>query len=356
MKLRFYRPLLTNVPVEPEWRALIAPTLGEVRLPLVEALPPLLDGSHSLEEVYGALLVQGYALESVSSALYWLHERGLLQEAPGTAANLLSEAELDCYRNQAAVLTHLASPHRRGKAGEDHFAGLTGQARLKQSVVTLIGLGNAGRDFARSLVLAGVGHTIAASEGSAALPLTEEAQAEFQALNPYVRFTGVNQPEEIPDALGEVSPDLMVYCPDRFDESFCEWLNKVCLEISVPLLLYRIRLEAIEIGPLILPRETACYVCYDRRLRGTMASRHVSPGETETGEVCLNFPLGTQLLALEAIKFLSVVAEPVTRSRVWSLNLRTGNMETHPVLKLPRCPACGVHRTRPERKLWEEQE
>lgn len=353
MATRFYRPVLVNVPLETEWRERIAPAPEEVRSLLFDSLPPLLDGSHSIEEIYGSLLVHGHRLESISGALQWLEEQGWMQEAEGTAASLLSEAELEFYRRQANALTRLASPHRRGKAEEDHLAGLTGQARLKMSVVTLIGLGDAGKSFARSLVLAGVGHLIAASEGGKNTHLEATLQAVIQQQNSYVRFTVVSQPEEIPAALGEITPNLMVYCPDHFNESFCEWLNKVCLELSIPLLLYRRRPEEIDIGPLILPRETACYVCYDRRLKGTMAIRETSR-DADGEEARWNFPLGTDWLALEAAKFLSVVAEPVTRSRVCRFDLRTGSMETHPVLKLPRCPACGVHRVRPERKLWEE--
>jgi len=59
------------------------------------------------------------------------------------------------------------------------------------------------------------------------------------------------------------------------------------------------------------------------------------------------------LLALECLRWLGGLT-PTTRSRVWRLDLVSGASHFSPVLKLPRCPACGVHRSAPERRLWDE--
>lgn len=355
MRLIYYRPLLTGIPEQAEWRNRFAFLDGDILPPLANALISLLNGVNTLEEIYGNLLVQGYPLESVHSALHWLDEHKLLTEAPGSAATLLSQEDLNYYHRQTAALSLLARPGRAGKAQEDNHSGVIGQSRLKESVVTMIGLGDVGLAFARALVMSGVGRTIAAQDGGVkSTPSQSDLQAEYHHLNPNVQFTLVTQPEEIPNALGEVSPNLMVYCPDNFNSSFAEWINKVCLEFSIPLLLYRRNPLEIDIGPLIIPRETACYVCCELRLKAAKTSSELFVPEVDIDSPRLNFPLGADLLALEAIKFLSRAAEPVTYGRIWRMNLLSGSLESHSVLKLPRCPACGSHKVLPSRKLWEE--
>ena len=346
-----------GIPEETEWRERYGSLSEDARPPLSNTLTQLLDGVNTIEEVYGILIVQGYQLDSIHDALHWLDAHKLLKEAPGSAASLLSASELTFYSRQAAALALLALPGRSVKGESDIYSGLIGQTRLKEAAVTLIGLGEAGSAFARALTLAGVGQIIAAPDSSSVYAqMNTQMHAEFQRINPNVQFTLVTRPEDIPNALGEVSPDLMVYCPDNFDPAFCEWLNRVCLEISQPLLLYHRKPLEIDIGPLILPRETACYICYDRRQKAAKTNSELFVSEIDPDAPRFNFPLGTDLLALEAIKFLSRAAEPVTYGRLWRMNLLSGSLESHAVLKLPRCPACGAHKVRPARKLWEEME
>ncbi len=356
MENRYYYPLLTGIPEGPEWREIVAPVSGDALLPLADALPPLLDGSHSLETIYGSLLQQGYRLEAIPSAFQWLETQGLLRESPDSAAGILSEAEKEFYQSQTLAFARMTEPRRTYGSSMDSCAGWSEQARLKQSMVILFGLGQAGKELSSALVQSGVGRIVAAPANDVMDANSREAlQAELYRTNPSVDFLAVTEPEEIPGMLGEVTPDLLLYCPDRFDEAFCFWLNSVSLELKVPLLLYRQRTLEIDLGPLIFPGETACYVCYERRCTAASASsERRTPTEAEGAKFRL--ALGVDLLALEVLKFLSGAVEPITRSRLWRLNLATGVTEIHPILKLPRCPACGIHKARPPRKLWEELE
>jgi molybdopterin-synthase adenylyltransferase len=354
---RYYYPQLTGLPDAAEWREIAASASGEASSSLADALPPLLDGTHSLEAIYGSLLQQGFALDALPRVFHWLELQGLLRESPESAAGKFSSSEKELYQSQTLAFAQLTEPRRMYHPASDNCAGWSEQARLKQATVILFGIGRAGKALASSLVQSGVGRIIAAPDNAARDDLALSAlQAELHQLNPHVEFLALTQPEEIPERLGEVTPDLLLYCPDRFDDAFCFWLNSVSLDIKVPLLLYRQRTLSIDLGPLIIPGDTACYTCYERR---RMAAQQISEQQAisvETDAGSFRPVFGTDLLALEVLKFLSHAAEPITRSRVWRLNLMTGLTEVHPVLKLPRCPACGVHKARPPRKLWEELE
>ena len=64
------------------------------------------------------------------------------------------------------------------------------------------------------------------------------------------------------------------------------------------------------------------------------------------------FPVGIDFLAVEILKLFTQSSLPACRGKIWRLHLTSGVSEVHPVLKLPRCVACGSHRKNPSKKLW----
>ena len=67
-----------------------------------------------------------------------------------------------------------------------------------------------------------------------------------------------------------------------------------------------------------------------------------------------NFPVGTDYIIIEAIKFLSKVMPPSLFDQILQVNFITGTYMCHSVLRLPRCLSCGVNKLKPGRKIWEE--
>jgi len=359
---RFYkRPILVGT-LDSEWRSQFEEVLGEANLPLVDALSSLLDGGNSSEEIYGKLLIAGYGIESIFKALSWFEQQGLLQEAADASVNLLSDAEKEFYRSQMQALAYFQQP-AESSFGSAERSSVSAQLKLKQAVVVAIGSGTVGCSLIQSLAAAGVGNLVAVHEpaddqqdgqqSNARTLHLDTLQQDVERLNPWIKLIQVEQTEDLPNTLKDAAPDLLIYCPDRFNEVLGEWLNQIVLDYSIPLLFYRQRLFEIDLGPLIIPHQTACYVCYDRRRKAVFSE--VEQANLETSDFPhLNFSLGTDLLALEIIKWLVGGVEPVTYGRLWQLNTFSGLLSVHPVLKLPRCPACGVHKAKPARKLWEE--
>jgi len=355
----YHRPTLLNTCTAANWQARIRDFCDDVRL--LEALTLLLDGTRSTEALYGELLLAGFELEPILAVMTWLDEERLLGESPDSVVSLLSAPEKARYAHQIKAFAAFTQPHSA------HFspsatAGLLAQAALKQSVVAIIGLGTVGSQLVYMLARSGLGRLVGIHSGNQAATNSSAEQVDPWLISEHSSqqsgllsgFTLVHATEELSTAMDDVRPHLLIYSPDCFDEGVCQWLNDICLSHSVPLLIYRRRAFDVELGPLVIPRQTACYLCYELRRKAVLSESEALTEASDLEPAGLNFPIGAEWLALEVVKLLTGVAEPVTRGRLSRFNILTGLMAVHPVLKLPRCPACGVHKCRPTRKLWEE--
>jgi bacteriocin biosynthesis cyclodehydratase domain-containing protein len=116
------------------------------------------------------------------------------------------------------------------------------------------------------------------------------------------------------------------------------------------------------LGPTIIPYQTACYTCYDRRvrsqaddLRGFIAYRdRVTQLDGEIDEGMLS-ALGSVLagqVALEAARLLAGFAPPVTVGRFYEFSVLQPEATGHDVLRVPRCPSC--RKGEPLREAWDQ--
>ena len=157
--------------------------------------------------------------------------------------------------------------------------------------------------------------------------------------------------------------NLLVLCEDSFQPIHYAVINKLCLKNKLTWISYRSTGSGFEIGPTVVPRETACFKCYEARKlsnstayeeyiynQGYLSSHHSTLGS-------LNITFGYDLLLLEIIRILTNFTRTVTYSSVVSFDLISLEVKTHPVLKLPRCPECSPlsqHRT--TANVWQFEE
>jgi molybdopterin-synthase adenylyltransferase len=306
--------------------------------PLVNTLPvvvPLLDGKRTLEEIAGELVVRGFTLGDIFAALNWLDRQGLILEAPDDGANALPSDERRLYAAHMAEFGRWAKSCCLITDAPPDPTGLAAQLSLRQAVVVLVGSGVAGRNLIRALAAIGVGTLVILDlDGSAKntsgverpddLDAGENVLAELARVNPFVRLTRVTRFADLPTAMDDSPPNLLVYCSDQFDPMACTQINRLCLDHRIVWLVYRKRLHEIDIGPLIVPRETACFACYENRLRALTPSVRPQDDSEDLNSPTLNLPLGIDLLALEVLKFLTGTIEPVTYGRLWRLNIFSG--------------------------------
>ena len=351
---KYLRPILTGTPgaiLSEE----VGKRLGQSGTAVLEAMQPLLNGQHSTAEVYARLNLAEFRPDAIWQTLEVLESFGFLAEAPANHDGELSAEALKRYARQIELFdswweedSSVSGPQTKG---------CRAQAKLGLARVLVVGLATAGSRLAENLAAAGVGTLVGiharALNGDTERP-TEATNlaATMAAINPSVKFNEVHDPQFLAESMDDEPVSLIVYCPDEFDPELCILLNRLALDTSVPFLIYRPSSSHVEVGPLIVPRETACYICCDLR-------RKVALGGPPLDELCpgpscgFNFSIGVDLLSIEAVKVLTQIALPVCRGKIWRLDLRSGLSEVHPVLKLPRCVACGVHRKAPSRKLWE---
>jgi len=355
--LKYRHPIFVNPPFRDPLVAAVSGRVGEAEVHHLDRLLPMLDGTHSVADIYGRFLADGVSPNFVYGALEVLESLGCLAESPTTSVEPSEGNGSTQYRNQVGCLEEWLKV--RHDADEARASALKAQAALGHARVLVMGLGGIGSALVESLASAGVGHLFGIRGGGG--PEAEEQTASriparVMSLNPEVRYREMMSMEDLGpgNAESQATPSLLVYCPDVFNEPVCEALNRLVLDTGTPFLIYRENPFAVELGPLILPRQTACYRCYQLR-RKAAEMQAAEPDETPpTAATGLNFSSGVSLLALEIVKILTRTAFPVTRGKLWRLGLFEGSVSVHPVLKLPRCPACGTHRVTPPRRIWEE--
>jgi bacteriocin biosynthesis cyclodehydratase domain-containing protein len=299
------------------------------------ALFTSLDGKRSVSQIWGRLLSEGLSPDVISAGLEYLDSRDLIEEGdPGIQA--LSTAELDKFSSQMRVLAKSFPSPFAAEVTSEEVEGMRMQAALKNARLVIADGGEVATALARHLAQAGFGHvTLAPPRTDGSSPSLVDATRAAE--------NGATQ-----------KPALMIHCPDEFVADRCEQINRACLKERIPMLPYRrIGLE-VEIGPLIVPYETACYTCYTKRRDAVLSpwERQRAAANNDLG--VFSVPLGLDFLLIEALKVVLGRSEPVTQGRLLRLSFVGGIPELHPVLKLPRCPTCGVHRVKPARKLWEE--
>lgn len=325
-------------------------------------------------------LLEGVEIEAqpeIESIVQELLTRGLLEKAD-EIFEVFSTEENAYYGEQVKFFSNFRRygdrPPAQGATTKDAAEDFSLQARLKQSSVMIVGLGCAGLRLVRNLAKAGVGHV----HGSDSRPVTARdvmlngylaghAQSSRQdaarhliaAENRYIQYSACRadlisgDSDDFPENL-----DLLILADEHFDPDFYGQTNHICLERKLKWTSCRQLGLRYEVGPTIVPFETACFRCLELRKAANVTfyeefltnQRQLVAGHYTLGS--LNFELGCEVLALEIIKLLTGFSRPLTYSSIYSFDLVSMESRIHPVLKLPRCPACGPSRNRPSFTIW----
>lgn len=239
----FYRfPRLMAADSDKLKQALSQRAAGNGKVAIFDAIKPLLNGAHSVADIYAKLAIADFEVQAVSQALEVLDELGFLGEAPAIDTGTLTEEELRRHKSQIELFDDWLGedPAVRGPQTKGHQA----QVNLRDARVILVGLERAGSRLAKTLTATGVGEICGigapkTGNGSARLDASETLADAIAMINPSVRFTEVQQSQDLPSPLENGAVSLLVYCPDEFDQPLCIQLNDLALGASVPFLIYR---------------------------------------------------------------------------------------------------------------------
>ncbi len=318
---------------------------GAGLLQLVRDLFPLLTGRSTLEEIFGHL-ADKHSRESIIGLLHRLAQRHVVKE-------YVEEHQHHPGMSNSQKLYYSQFTPQPG-------ARLT---CLSNARVAVLGLGPLGVSVATSLGRSGVG----AIHVSDSLPVTGDDvllsgfSSEDMGItrekafldNARKALPGI-QLEALPDTPFERGKyDYLVVCLEKYRPDILERINTLSLKSGTPFTWCCLDCHHGTIGPTVLPRETACFRCYTTRVRAN--ADH--PEELQAFETQLReqgnpaefgyLPSHIQLLAgfasLEVVKDLSGLTPPLTYNAQLEINLLSMEFTLHPVLKLPRCSACGRH-------------
>src|SRR5579859_1845477 len=328
---------------------------GDVAHLLVGRLLPLLDGRHPWAALTAA--ASDIPPDELRAYLDALVQAGVLQHTPARRED--PAPELAPF---LALLDALGMP--------------TGEAldRLAALRVTIVGLEGPGAHLAALLAGCGVGRLTLADP--------YPCQPSNLGLMPPLRPNSVGRPrqEALADALRRpgtetnasildlgppeisreslaalaVDCDLLVGCFDRGFASAQHWINRASVATGVPAIYAEARGHLAFAGPLVLPGQTGCYMCYrmrsvacepdfatamtyeeflDAQKRPALHARAVLPTVP---------PYLASLLAADILKVLLGLERPALAGKVLEFNGLTLVTETHPVLQHPDCPVCQV--------------
>lgn len=147
--------------------------------------------------------------------------------------------------------------------------------------------------------------------------------------------------------------DVVISSMDRGFAAANVWLNRAAWTAGKPAVYSQLFGHRALVGPLVVPTESACYMCWrmraiacepdfdsamryeewlDRQKRATGESRAVLPG--------LPHYVGGMITA-DVVKMLTGLGPPSLVGIVHEFDGLTFTTRAHPVLAVPDCPACG---------------
>jgi molybdopterin/thiamine biosynthesis adenylyltransferase len=342
-----------------------ASAIEDVDEPLLEMLK-LVDGEHTIEDIVEVLRSRRFQAteETVRENLSILDEYGLLEDAATLVPTGLSDAEWERYDRQ--VLFFSIFEDRGGRRYEY-------QKMLKKSRVTILGLGGLGSHILYHLAASGV-EDILGVDFDVVEPsnLTRQllyatpdigrskvdvACERIKALNPHVHFEGRTMQISSANDLEELVSyrDLVIAVADAPAGWIQRWINEACLAQQVPYISAGYTEQVGQAGPLTIPYQTSCYDC---RCHPEGRPLPLDPENLllgKRGRVPALGPLVGMMagfLGLEALKYLTGLAPPVTLNKIYSIDVGTMEMSSRVLNERSlACPSCGTQtrlKTSPE--------
>ena len=303
-----------------------------------------LDGSCSIDEIF-AQCPPGVSEDQLSRAIMTMFKRGLFAGASlgNTSANLdaVQKKQLLYYGRKLGITrTHL-TPEALGES-------------LANARLVLVGNGlfaTATYDLLRRSGFQNIDTIDWSSDGFMSDCI---AKMEPDPTTGYPERVPVvaRSTEHLLTLLTDILPaaDLLATASTSGSREHFEAINRICLDQSVKWLRGNDDGTDYEIGPFVIPFNSACYRCLT--LRRISAAEHAIEEElyeeelARTGEKAAHqgelLPAATMaagLLTTEIIRIIGHLTPPSLENSVLTITTG-GDFEKHSVVRVPRCPDC----------------
>ena len=291
-----------------------------------QSVQNLLDGQRTVEEILSCRDPK-YLPTTITFLLKMLRANGVLQEGVVSPPPPLTPDNLLENENLVQFFSHYVL---------DPVGTL---AQLHQARVALIGSDSIKNRIQQGLLSMGFG-----------------SLSEIEGLSKKTAYDPSQLHKEVIGSLKEV--DFLIACQDTTDHRFFQAMNSACLETQTRWMHVSISGTKGIMGPTIVPHQSACYICYDKRmasnateLQGYLAYQNQTGLSKNEGFLGPLWSTLAEQVALEMARIISGFAPPKTIGRLYEFEATTPLAEGHDVLRIPRCPACNLKD--PKREAWD---
>lgn len=283
-------------------------------------------------------------------------EHALTDEAVDGSMNI-AEPDRTTFRRQIEFMDEFTRPGVR--IDQLH-------QNIRESKVTIIGVGGTGTWMAQSLAMIGVG-TLTLVDADVVEPSNLSRQAMFtpqdigrskvDAAHDHLT-SGIGHSISVIPCRSSIcdgasllplieDSNLVINCADQPDiNTTSDWVSAACMPLGIPHIVGGAYSGHIGlIGPTILPYETACWRCFrtqDQRQRGDVRITPVLEHRTRyTAAIAPLAAIVANIQVWDAMRVLSHAGAPVLANRLGELDLRTLQLTWRDVLRDRDCPDCG---------------
>ncbi|GIV97942.1 MAG: hypothetical protein KatS3mg057_2599 [Herpetosiphonaceae bacterium] len=292
---------------------------GKAARVLLPRLLPLLDGTRTVEDLQAALPQVKPSIIADTISLLFL--RGLLEEGiTAEDERLFSDEERSRYQQQLLFFGRYTDVSR---VSHNRYGT---QGRLKLTNLLLIVEGAAGPGIAAELAKAGIGQLSILPAKADQIGLYNE----IAGLNPFCSVQ-VLDPALILEQ--EVERYSFVVAVGHSDDPE-RWgrLAHACRQQGVSWLRAIYQPQRVEIGPIFSADEGACYQCFLSQVPAAERSRRAASLATEASAA---------YIALTIVMEISRLFSTALINKVRRFDLDSFTLDEQPILRLPRCGACG---------------
>jgi bacteriocin biosynthesis cyclodehydratase domain-containing protein len=147
--------------------------------------------------------------------------------------------------------------------------------------------------------------------------------------------------------------DLVVTATRNAPARLFRSLNRICLDVGCALLCADEDGTQVVIGPYVQPYSSACYTCMELRrasARDFMLEEHLYQEHLATerplgtslpmGEAVPVAAMSSSLLAMEIVRIITGITPPTVLNGQLTVPLLSGELQSHRILRVPRCPDC----------------
>jgi len=151
---------------------------------------------------------------------------------------------------------------------------------------------------------------------------------------------------------------LLALAMSEDEPSMCAEVGRLCASSAIAWVLFRKVASHFEIGPLVVPGETACFQCLTLRMLAAAGdlgaeqeyirycSTHGSQGRHLNSHPSL-LQLAASVLAIELEGFCMARRVTTIQNGQWLVSACPLLVEHHRLLKIPGCPTCALGRNSP---------